>query len=145
MILQKEWRFFRLGVMICLSLMGMWLYPYIKKNGNKSNPMTHFYTYLGCTPSSFIFPRKKRYRGAAGNGHWQYLYHKASSVCLKEKERQAKIFVTMMELLKEKDKHAPAFVPIHKTAKMLDERYNITEDEQAEIVKKYFPGELEGR
>ncbi|MBV7508672.1 DUF2087 domain-containing protein [Bacillus sp. sid0103] len=64
---------------------------------------------------------------------------------LKEKERQAKIFLTMMELLKEKDKHAPAFVPVHKTAKMLDERYNITEDEQTEIVKKYFPGELEGR
>lgn len=64
---------------------------------------------------------------------------------LKEKERQARIFLTMMELLKEKDKHAPAFVPVPKTARKLDERYNITEEEQAEIVKKYFPGEMEGR
>lgn len=35
---------------------------------------------------------------------------------LKEKERQAKIFLTMMELLKEKDSHAPNFLPIHKNA-----------------------------
>ncbi|MFP5111719.1 DUF2087 domain-containing protein [Bacillaceae bacterium C204] len=64
---------------------------------------------------------------------------------LKEKERQARIFLTMMELLKEKDQHAPAFVSVPKTARMLDERYNITEEEHAEIVKKYFPGELSGR
>lgn len=64
---------------------------------------------------------------------------------LKEKERQARIFLTMMELLKEKDKHAPAFVSVPKSARMLDERYNITEEEHVEIVKKCFPGELSGR
>ncbi|QGQ48455.1 DUF2087 domain-containing protein [Metabacillus sediminilitoris] len=58
---------------------------------------------------------------------------------LKEKERQARTFLTMMELLKDKDQHAPSFVPLHKTAKMIDDRYNITEEEQEEIVKKYFP------
>ncbi|MFP7297003.1 DUF2087 domain-containing protein [Neobacillus niacini] len=57
---------------------------------------------------------------------------------LKEKERQAKTFLAMMELLKEKDEHAPAFVPVHKTATMIDERYNITQDEQEQLVKKYF-------
>ncbi|MED3624626.1 DUF2087 domain-containing protein [Neobacillus thermocopriae] len=57
---------------------------------------------------------------------------------LKEKERQAKLFLAMMELLKEKDQHAPAFVPVHKTATMIDERYNITQDEQEQIVNKYF-------
>ncbi|MGP4078505.1 DUF2087 domain-containing protein [Pseudalkalibacillus sp. R45] len=57
---------------------------------------------------------------------------------LKEKERQAKTFLAMMELLKEKDKYEPAFVPVHKTATMVDERYNITQDEQAQIVNKYF-------
>jgi hypothetical protein len=57
---------------------------------------------------------------------------------LKEKERQAKTFLALMELLKEKDEYAPAFVPVHKTATMLDERYNITQDEQEQIVKKYF-------
>jgi DNA-binding CsgD family transcriptional regulator len=57
---------------------------------------------------------------------------------LKEKERQAKTFLTMMELLKEKDEYAPAFVPVHKTAAMVDERYNITHDEQEKSLKKYF-------
>ncbi|MGD6958211.1 DUF2087 domain-containing protein [Rossellomorea aquimaris] len=57
---------------------------------------------------------------------------------LKEKERQAKTFLTMMELLKEKDDNAPTFVPVHKTATMVDDRYNITQTEQDQIVKKYF-------
>ena len=57
---------------------------------------------------------------------------------LKEKERQAKTFLTMMELLKEKDDNAPTFVPVHKTATMVDERYNVTQDEQEKILKKYF-------
>ncbi|CAG9621119.1 DUF2087 domain-containing protein [Sutcliffiella rhizosphaerae] len=57
---------------------------------------------------------------------------------LKEKERQARIFLTLMELLDEKDQHAPAFVPIHKTATMVDERYNITQEEQTSIVEKFF-------
>ncbi|WP_299089291.1 DUF2087 domain-containing protein [uncultured Metabacillus sp.] len=64
---------------------------------------------------------------------------------LKEKERQAKTFLVLMELLKEQDKHAPAFLPMHKTAKMIDDRYNITLEEQQEIVKKYFPEGSSGR
>lgn len=58
---------------------------------------------------------------------------------LKEKERQAKMFLAMMELLKEKDQHAPTFLPPHKTARMVDDRYNVTQEEKEEIVKKYFP------
>lgn len=58
---------------------------------------------------------------------------------LKEKERQAKTFLAIMELLKEKDEHAPAFLPVHKTATMVDDRYNITEGEKEKILKKYFP------
>ncbi|WP_102346274.1 DUF2087 domain-containing protein [Bacillus sp. Marseille-P3661] len=57
---------------------------------------------------------------------------------LKEKERQAKTFLAMMELLKEKDQYAPAFLPVHKTATMVDDRYNITQEEQIKIVKQYF-------
>ncbi|PFH87138.1 DUF2087 domain-containing protein [Bacillus sp. AFS088145] len=63
---------------------------------------------------------------------------------LKEKERQAKLFLVMMELLKEKDQHAPSFLPLHKTAKMVDERYNITEDEMEKTLKKYFPEGIDG-
>ncbi|WP_071392875.1 DUF2087 domain-containing protein [Bacillus tuaregi] len=57
---------------------------------------------------------------------------------LKEKERQAKTFLAMMELLKEKDEHAPAFVPVHQTATMVDDRYNITHEEQEQALNKYF-------
>src|SRR5688500_6099631 len=58
---------------------------------------------------------------------------------LKEKERQAKSFVAMMELLKEKDQYAPEFLTVHKTATMVDERYNITQEEQEKIISKYLP------
>ncbi|KAA9021770.1 DUF2087 domain-containing protein [Niallia endozanthoxylica] len=57
---------------------------------------------------------------------------------LKEKERQAKTFLAIMELLKEKDQYAPAFVPVHKTATMVDNRYNVTKEEQEKILSKYF-------
>ncbi|MED4054099.1 DUF2087 domain-containing protein [Niallia taxi] len=64
---------------------------------------------------------------------------------LKEKERQAKTFLALMELLKEKDNHAPSFIPVHKTAKMVDDRYNITEEEQEKTVRKYFEDQQEAR
>ncbi|RSK53270.1 DUF2087 domain-containing protein [Bacillus canaveralius] len=64
---------------------------------------------------------------------------------LKEKERQAKTFLAMMELLKEKDRYAPAFIPVHKTATMVDECYNLTQEEQEKIIMKYFPDGTENR
>lgn len=63
---------------------------------------------------------------------------------LKEKERQAKVFLAMMELLKEKDDHAPAFLPLHKTATMVDDRYNITQEEQEDVEAKFFPNGIDG-
>ncbi|MGG1574722.1 DUF2087 domain-containing protein [Fictibacillus sp. NRS-1165] len=57
---------------------------------------------------------------------------------LKEKERQAKMLLTMMELLKEKDQHAPPMIAPHQTATMIDERYNVTKEEKEKMVKKYF-------
>jgi len=63
---------------------------------------------------------------------------------LKERERQSKVFMAMMELLKEKDRHAPAFVQIHKTATMVDDRYNVTDEENEAILKKYFPEGADG-
>lgn len=64
---------------------------------------------------------------------------------LKEKERQAKVFLTLMELLKEKDAHAPEFLNIHQNARMIDDRYNITREEQTKILTKYFPDGSKGR
>lgn len=63
---------------------------------------------------------------------------------LKEKERQSKVFLVMMELLKEKDQHAPSIVDIHKSATMVDDRYNITQDEAEKVLKKYFPDGTDG-
>ncbi|TCS93299.1 hypothetical protein EDD58_108127 [Hazenella coriacea] len=78
----------------------------------------------------------KEIQEALGIGSTSTIRH--HRFALKEKERQAKTFLAMMELLKEKDDHAPAFVPVHKTATMVDERYNMTEGEQEGIIKQYF-------
>lgn len=63
---------------------------------------------------------------------------------LKEKERQAKVFLVLMELLKDRNKSSPGYLPPHKTARMVDERYNITREENDRIVKKYFPEGTDG-
>jgi hypothetical protein len=59
---------------------------------------------------------------------------------LKEKERQARVFLVLMDLLKDRNKRSPGYIPPHKTAKMMDDRYNITQEESDKILKKYFPG-----
>lgn len=65
---------------------------------------------------------------------------------LKEKERQAKIFLTLMELLKENNvKKVPTLVAPHKTAKMVDDRYKVTEKEREDILARYFPSGLGGK
>jgi len=58
---------------------------------------------------------------------------------LKEKERQAKVFLALMELLKEKDRHDPAFLNFPPTSAMVDDRFNLTDKERETILKKYFP------
>jgi hypothetical protein len=63
---------------------------------------------------------------------------------LKEKERQAKLFLAIMELLKEKDKSAPAFLNFHQNATMRDDRYNITENEKSSVLKRFFPSGADG-
>ncbi|GIP37167.1 hypothetical protein J31TS4_04470 [Paenibacillus sp. J31TS4] len=63
---------------------------------------------------------------------------------LKEKERQSRIFLALMELLKEKDTQAPAFVGVHRTATIVDDRYNLTEDENEELLRKFFPEGVDG-
>ena len=58
---------------------------------------------------------------------------------LKEKERQAKVFLAMMELLKERDDYAPAFIPPHKASQLFHDEYEVTQEEQQTIVQTYFP------
>lgn len=63
---------------------------------------------------------------------------------LKEKERQAKVFLAMMELLKENNTKSSGLIAPHTTAQMVDERYSITEEENEKILKKYFTAGPDG-
>lgn len=57
---------------------------------------------------------------------------------LREKEKQAKLFLVMMELLRTKLMSEDDIPVIHRTAVMVDERYDITREESENIMKSYF-------
>ncbi|MBN2693149.1 DUF2087 domain-containing protein [bacterium] len=61
---------------------------------------------------------------------------------LKERERQAKIFLTLSTLLKDRKDIKDEFVEIHQHATMVDDRYNVTKEEEETILKKYFEGDV---
>lgn len=63
---------------------------------------------------------------------------------LREKMKQAKVFLALMELSEEKAEKQTKFIPIHRTATMVDDRYNITEKENEEVLKLHFPEGLNG-
>lgn len=63
---------------------------------------------------------------------------------LREKAKQAKIFLAIMELTEQKTPASQKFIPIHRSATMLDERYAITEEENETILKTYFEYGLNG-
>ncbi|MBD3109754.1 DUF2087 domain-containing protein [Bacillus sp. AGMB 02131] len=64
----------------------------------------------------------------------------------KEKEKQAKIYLTIMTLLKNsrEEKKNDALISIHKGAKMVDERYAITIEEKEKVLATYFKDGLNG-
>ncbi|HWI54417.1 MAG TPA: DUF2087 domain-containing protein [Desulfobacteria bacterium] len=62
----------------------------------------------------------------------------------REKEKQAKIFLAVMELLKENPVHKEKLLDYHRGAKMIDQRYAITSDENEKILKQYFKQGLHG-
>lgn len=65
---------------------------------------------------------------------------------LRQREKQAKVFLAIMGLLEEnKTQRKQKPVSIHKTATMVDERYDLTEEENEEIIKKYFKEGSDGR
>jgi len=64
---------------------------------------------------------------------------------LREREKQARVFLVIMELLKRKSRNAvPDIVP-HPAATMVDDRYNVTEEKRREVIGKYFPDGVEGK
>ena len=63
---------------------------------------------------------------------------------LRERGRQSKIFLAILELAEEGAEGLPKVLEIPKTAKMVDERFDITEEENEGYLKKYFPEGLDG-
>lgn len=67
---------------------------------------------------------------------------------LKEKERQAKIFLALMELLKSKDTQAPAewVSPVTRHGHTIRrDSFDITEQDREKVLNKYFPEGTGGR
>ncbi len=63
---------------------------------------------------------------------------------LREKEKQGRLFLALMDMLKEEDNkdirntHKGTLIDPHKTATTLDDRFNITEEEKAKVISTYF-------
>ncbi|WP_413355690.1 DUF2087 domain-containing protein [Robertmurraya sp. 2P01SA] len=63
---------------------------------------------------------------------------------LKEKEKHAKVFLAIMKLLEQGKVKDQEFVSFHKGAKMVDERYAITEEERTKVLTTYFKFGVDG-
>lgn len=63
---------------------------------------------------------------------------------LREKQKQAKVLLAVMELLEERTPKKNAFIDIPLNTKYLDERFNTTEQENKEILTAYFKQGLDG-
>ena len=57
---------------------------------------------------------------------------------MRERTKQAKVFLALMEIAEKKQKDSEKFVEMHKNARMVDERYAITMEEEKKLLKKYF-------
>lgn len=63
---------------------------------------------------------------------------------LREKTKQAKVFLAIMELMEEQQNDPAPLVSVHRTATMVDERYAVTEKESTDILNQYFKDGLDG-
>lgn len=63
---------------------------------------------------------------------------------LREKQKQAKIFLAIMELLNEQIPKKQTFIDIPRTSKNVDDRFAITEQENKKILAAYFKHGLTG-
>lgn len=63
---------------------------------------------------------------------------------LREKQKQARVFSALMELLEEKAPRKQAFIEIPRGSKSVDERFAITRAESEKILKAYFKQGLDG-
>lgn len=113
---------------------------YLLRLGKKATGLTELQTELirdfaaGLSDADIV---RRRSAGSASTiRHHRFM--------LKEKARQARLLLAIMELMEQGDANAPSFLPIHRTATQVDERYAITEEEYAAWLKQYFPEGPEG-
>ncbi|XEC93944.1 DUF2087 domain-containing protein [Paenibacillus tarimensis] len=64
---------------------------------------------------------------------------------LKERAKQAKLFLAIMELTENYMSGESKFVSFHRNATQVDERYALTEEQYAALLAKYFPDGPEGK
>ncbi|GGD46747.1 DUF2087 domain-containing protein [Paenibacillus nasutitermitis] len=63
---------------------------------------------------------------------------------LKEKAKQAKLFLATIELMEAALPGEAKFMPIHRAAPQVDERYALTQEEYTELLAQYLPYGLKG-
>ncbi len=63
---------------------------------------------------------------------------------LREKEKQAKVFLAIMGLLEGRSGKRQKLVSVHRTATMVDDRYVTTQEENEAVLKNYFKDGLDG-
>ncbi|MBW7476856.1 DUF2087 domain-containing protein [Paenibacillus oenotherae] len=63
---------------------------------------------------------------------------------LKEKAKQAKLFLAVIELMEDALPSGARLMPVHRTAPQVDERYSLTQEEYNALLGKYLPGGLTG-
>ena len=63
---------------------------------------------------------------------------------LREKQKQAKVFLAIMELLGEQTPKKQTFIDIPRNSKMVDDRFAITEEENKKILSACFKQGLDG-
>lgn len=63
---------------------------------------------------------------------------------LRERAKQARVFLAIMNLVEAHVSGDETFVAIHRGAKMVDERYMTTESERQKVLQDYFPHGLDG-
>ncbi|MBP2646019.1 MAG: hypothetical protein H6Q75_1459 [Firmicutes bacterium] len=63
---------------------------------------------------------------------------------LRERQKQAKVFLALMELLNEQVPKKQAFVDMPRSSRIMDDRFAITQEENGKILSAYFTQGLNG-
>lgn len=64
---------------------------------------------------------------------------------LRERQKQAKVFLAIMELLGEQTPRRQNFIEIPRGSEQVDDRFAITEEENSQILTRYFKEGVDGR